>query len=136
MEVDAIDHVNLCLPTDRIEDALAFYRDGLGFGVEDLAAYRDGDRPIFTFRLGETTVVHVRPLPPEEFDPPSGNGYNHVALRVDRPIEEVKDLLAAADIEVETEGDRLGATGVAPAVYVRDPFGYRIELKETTDASA
>jgi hypothetical protein len=26
-------------------------------------------------------------------------------------------------------GSPLGATGEAPAVYIRDPFGYRVELK-------
>ncbi|OYR64617.1 lactoylglutathione lyase, partial [Halorubrum ezzemoulense] len=35
-----------------------------------------------------------------------------------------------AGVEVEKRLDSpLGATGEAGAVYVRDPFGYRVELK-------
>lgn len=127
MDARAIDHVNLAIPADRVDDALSFYRDALGFGVEDLDAYRDGDRSIFTFRLGETCVVHVSPV--DDFEPPSGNNFAHVCIVLEASVDEIRDLVEREDIEVEREGNPLGATGRNPAVYVSDPFGYTLELK-------
>jgi catechol 2,3-dioxygenase-like lactoylglutathione lyase family enzyme len=132
MDVRSIDHVNLCVPEDGVEAALGFYRDRLGFGVEGVEAYREGDQPFFDVRLAPAHVIHLWPT--DEFEPPSGRGFNHVALVVESDIGAVKDRLSAADVPVESELDSpLGATGRAPAVYVRDPFGYRVELKEPAD---
>lgn len=128
MEATHVDHVNLRIPADRIDEALSFYRDALGFGVEDLGAYRDGERPIFTFRLGERAVIHVSPT--DDFEAPSGRNFAHVCIVFDATIEEVRELLDREGIEVERSGTPLGATGSNPAVYVRDPFGYVLELKE------
>jgi catechol 2,3-dioxygenase-like lactoylglutathione lyase family enzyme len=129
MEVRSIDHVNLRIPEDGVDDALEFYRDRLGFGIEGLDRYRGGDRPFFDARLAPAHVIHLWPT--DEFEPPSGNNYNHVALIVESDIEALKEHLSTAEVPVESELDSpLGATGRASAVYVRDPFGYRIELKE------
>lgn len=127
METRAIDHVNLAIPVDGVEDALGFYRDALGFDVEDLAAYRNGERSIFTFRLGETSVVHVSPT--DDFEPPSKRNFVHMCLVLEEPIDEIRDLAAREGLDVEREGNPLGATGRNPAVYVSDPFGYTLELK-------
>ncbi|KPN31891.1 hypothetical protein SY89_02648 [Halolamina pelagica] len=70
MEPSHLDHANLTIPADRVDDAVAFYRDALGFDLEDLDAYRAGDRPIFSIRLSATSLIHVRPS--EEFDPRRG----------------------------------------------------------------
>jgi len=132
MDVGSIDHVNLRIPDDGVDDALDFYRDALGFGVEGLERYRAGDQPFFDVRLAPAHVIHLWPT--DEFEPPSGRGFNHVALVVESDIGAVKERLSAADVPVESELDSpLGATGRASAVYVRDPFDYRIELKEPTD---
>lgn len=131
MKARAIDHVNLRIPDDRIDDALTFYRDALGFETENLDAYREGDRPLFTFRLGETCIIHITPT--DTFEVPSGNNFNHVAIVVTASIDAVRDVLADHGIEVERDGTPLGATGKNPAVYVRDPFGYLLELKEAAD---
>ncbi len=132
MDVRSIDHVNLRIPEDGVDDALEFYRDRLGFGVEGLERYREGDQPFFDVRLAPAHVIHL--WPSDEFEPPSGNNYNHVALVVESDVETVKERLSAAGVPVESELDSpLGATGRAPAVYVRDPFDYRVELKEPTD---
>jgi catechol 2,3-dioxygenase-like lactoylglutathione lyase family enzyme len=132
MDVRSIDHVNLRIPEDGVDEALEFYRDRLGFGIEGLERYRDGDQPFFDVRLAPAHVIHLWPT--DEFESPTGNNYNHVALIVEDDIEAVKERLSAAEVPVESELDSpLGATGRAPAVYVRDPFDYRIELKEPTD---
>lgn len=135
MNVTAIDHVNLRIPDDGVTDALNFYRDGLGFEIEGLDRYEAGEKPFFDLRLTPAHVIHLWPTP--EFDPPEATNYDHVALCVDAEIETITDDLADAGIEVEQELDSpLGATGEAPAVYLRDPFGYRVELKQADGVAA
>jgi catechol 2,3-dioxygenase-like lactoylglutathione lyase family enzyme len=132
MDVRSIDHVNLRIPEDGVEAALGFYRDRLGFDVEGVEAYREGDQPFFDVRLAPAHVIHLWPT--DEFEPPSGTNYHHVALVVEASTETVKERLEAAGVPVESELESpQGATGRAPSVYVEDPFGYRIELKEPAD---
>jgi catechol 2,3-dioxygenase-like lactoylglutathione lyase family enzyme len=132
MDVSAIDHVNIRIPTDGVEDAVAFYRDALGFEPENLDRFRDGERTIFSFRLNEDAIIHVRPV--DSFSPPDGEGFDHFAIVVDEPIEAVRARLDEAGVEIERDGNPLGATGRAPAVYVRDPFGFLIEIKTSEPA--
>ncbi|WP_435063462.1 VOC family protein [Halobaculum sp. EA56] len=129
MNVRTIDHVNLRIPGDGLADARAFYADGLGLDLEGVDRFESGEKPFFDVRLAPEHVIHLWPT--EDFEPPEATNYDHVALVVEEDVETVKDRLAAAGIDVETELDSpLGATGEAGAVYVRDPFGYRVELKE------
>jgi catechol 2,3-dioxygenase-like lactoylglutathione lyase family enzyme len=128
MDVTAIDHLNLRIPADGTEAAVEFYGDRLGFPIEGREAFRRGEKPFFDVRLAPGHVLHLWPT--EEFEPPTGRSFNHVALRVDAAIEEVTAALSAAGVAVERELDApRGATGEAPAVYLRDPFDYRLELK-------
>jgi len=128
VNVRTIDHVNLRIPADGLGAARAFYADALGFELEGVARFEAGEKPFFDVRLAPEHVIHLWPT--DAFDAPRATNYDHVALVVDEEIEAVKATLADAGIEVEQELDSpLGATGEAPAVYVRDPFGYRVELK-------
>ena len=128
MDVVAIDHVNLRVPADGVDEATAFYGDRLGFAVEGLDRYRDGEQSFFDVRLTPGAVVHLWPT--DAFELPSGDGFDHLALRIEADREAVVERLSAAGVDVEMELDApLGATGRAPAVYVEDPFGYRLELK-------
>ncbi len=52
---------------------------------------------------------------------------------VDHTIEEVRNRLEAAGVPIEKELTPLGATGEAPAVYMKNPFGYTVELKSTAE---
>jgi catechol 2,3-dioxygenase-like lactoylglutathione lyase family enzyme len=127
MQARHIDHVNLRIPEDGADDAQEFYGERLGFGIED-ALYAADEKPFFDVRLSATAVVHLWPT--DEFEPPTATNYDHVAVVVEEPIDEIEAELDAAGVEVEKTLDSpLGATGEAPAVYVRDPFGYRVELK-------
>ncbi|MDZ5810033.1 VOC family protein [Halorubrum sp. AD140] len=127
MRARHIDHVNLRIPEDGVDDAREFYGDRLGFGIED-ALYAADEKPFFDVRLSATAVIHLWPT--DEFAPPTATNYDHVAVVVEEPIGEIEDELKAAGVAVEKRLDSpLGATGEAPAVYVRDPFGYRVELK-------
>jgi len=126
-----LDHANLRIPADRVDDAVAFYRDTLGFELEDLDAYRAGDRPIFSVRLSTTSIVHLSPS--EEFEPPADRNFDHVAIVVEDEIEAVKRELTDVSVDIERESTPKGATGSAPAVYVEDPFGYRLEIKTSVE---
>jgi catechol 2,3-dioxygenase-like lactoylglutathione lyase family enzyme len=132
MDVTAIDHLNLRIPADGVEEAIDFYRDRLGLGIESLDAYRSGDQSFFDVRLAPAHVLHLWPT--EAFDPPTGDNFDHVALLVDEEREAIESRLDGADVGIVNRLDApLGATGKAPAVYVEDPFGYRIELKTTVE---
>ena len=128
MDVEAIDHVNLRIPkAGGVERATEFYVDVLGFTVEGFDLYPE-EKPFFSVRLSEDSVIHLWPT--EEFETPHRReNYDHVALRLAEDVEDIKSRLDAGGVEIEQELEPLGATGVAPAVYVRDPFGYRVELK-------
>jgi catechol 2,3-dioxygenase-like lactoylglutathione lyase family enzyme len=127
MQARHIDHVNLRIPADGVDDAREFYGEQLGFEIED-DQYAAGEKPFFDVRLTPEAVVHLWPT--EEFEPPAATNYDHVAVLVEESIGEIEAELDAAGVEIEqTLDDPLGATGEAPAVYVRDPFGYRVELK-------
>jgi len=127
MQARHIDHVNLRIPVDGVDDAREFYGERLGFGIED-ALYAADEKPFFDVRLSATAVIHLWPT--DEFEPPAATNYDHVAVVVEESIDDIEAELDAAGVEVEkTLDEPLGATGEAPAVYVRDPFGYRVELK-------
>ncbi len=63
--------------------------------------------------------------------PPAGTGLDHVALSI--RCDDLGAVRAALlDQGVVVEGDvveRRGAYGTGPSLYVRDPDGYRLELK-------
>lgn len=127
MNATEIDHAKLLIPIDGVETACEFYRDALGFGIEGMERYESGEKPFFSVRLAPGAVLHLEPK--DSFEDP-GDGYDHLAVRVDDTIDGIETALDAAGVEIERRlTSPVGATGVAPAVYVIDPFGYRIELK-------
>lgn len=128
MDVRRVDHVNLRIPRDRVDEFASLYRDHLGFDLEHLADFRDGDRDFFFLRLNEGTVVHVSPT--DAFSPPDGDGYGHLALFVEESQATIRERLreSAAEIVADVDG-RLGATGTGPSIYAEDPFGYVVEFK-------
>lgn len=139
MRASAMDHVNLRYPEGELETALEFYCEKLGFESELVAYDEDGDPYVdhpshFSVRLGETCLMHMTP----ESDPTiinryqsaSQTGFDHVSLLFDAPIADIKAQLREADVEIHREFEPDGATGTAPAVFVIDPFGYMLELKE------
>ena len=127
MRISHIDHVNLRIPEDGIDTAIQFYRDKLGFAVENMEEYESGERSIFSFRLTDEAVLHVSPT--AEFEPPAGDNYGHTAIVYDEPIEEIERSLEREDVEIDRIGEPLGATGIGHAAYLTDPFGYQLELK-------
>jgi len=132
MEINAIDHINLKIPDDSIEAAVEFYHEGLGFEIENRERYEAGEKPFVSVRLNDAAVIHLRPS--DAFEPPEKDSYDHLAIVTPESIDAVKERLETAGIEIDQQLEPLGATGVAPAVYVTDPFGYFIEIKTTVAA--
>ena len=106
---------------------MGFYCDGLGFDADRLDAYESGEKPFFSIRFSAGSVLHL--WPDADFEVSTGTNFDHVALRLDEPLERVKAALDEAGVETDQEFEPLGATGTGPAVYVEDPFGHRLELK-------
>ncbi len=134
MHARHIDHINLRIPPDGIDDAREFYGEKLGFGIEE-TLYETGAKPFFDVRLSPTAVIHLWPT--DEFAPPVATNYDHVAVVVEESDEEIETELESAGVAIETVLDSpLGAVGESAAVYVRDPFGYRVEIKTAPSDSS
>lgn len=127
MRVTSADHTNW-----RVRDlgaSLGFYRDALGLEPFGLEEYRRGERPLVSLRVSEDFILHLTPDPGFERGPTGG--YDHLALVVEGTQPgELAERLRGMGVEVEEQFESIvGARGNGPALYVRDPDGYRIELK-------
>jgi catechol 2,3-dioxygenase-like lactoylglutathione lyase family enzyme len=112
-----------------LEASLRFYRDVLSLEPFGLEEYHRGDRPLVSLRITEGFVLHLTPDP--DFVPGSTGGYDHLALVVEgvKP-EALEEYLTDEGVEIEERFESItGARGEGPALYVRDPDGYRVELK-------
>jgi catechol 2,3-dioxygenase-like lactoylglutathione lyase family enzyme len=115
----------------------------VGFYTEVLGCSVEWDRPelgLTHLRAGPDLIDLVTldgPLGRAGGEGPGAEGRNldHFCLRVS-PYDEaaIRRHLAAHGVEVVDAGDRYGAAGEGPSVYVRDPEGNTVELKGQPDA--
>jgi catechol 2,3-dioxygenase-like lactoylglutathione lyase family enzyme len=130
MRCTGLDHVNL-----RVADAersLRFYRDLLRLQPERLEKFRAGETSLLTLRINSGSIIHLRPTDgfvagrAEELSA----AWDHLALSVEGTMDELVAELQRHGIPLDVEPfDAYGALGMGRAVYVRDPDGYRVELK-------
>jgi catechol 2,3-dioxygenase-like lactoylglutathione lyase family enzyme len=133
MELTAIDHLNLRIPEDGPESAVEFYGGRLGLEIEGPGEFETAEKPFFDARIAPESVVHRWPTA-SFVEPTTDENYDHVAFYVDAGIETLVEELERVGVGIERRNDApRGARGTAPAVYVRDPFGYRVELKTRED---
>ncbi|MDQ3861423.1 MAG: VOC family protein [Actinomycetota bacterium] len=127
MRVTSADHTNWRVRD--LEASLGFYRDVLGLEPFGLEEYRRGERPLVSLRVTENFILHLTPDP--EFERGPTGGYDHLALVVEgTQPDELAKRLQRMGVEVEKQFESIvGARGAGPALYVRDPDGYRVELK-------
>jgi catechol 2,3-dioxygenase-like lactoylglutathione lyase family enzyme len=127
LKVTAADHTNWRVRD--LEASLSFYEDVLGLEPFGLEEYRRGERSLVSLRVTENFILHLSPDP--EFERTPTGGYDHLALVVeDAEPDELAESLQSRGVEVEEQFESIvGARGEGPALYVRDPDGYRIELK-------
>ncbi len=127
MRITGADHTNW-----RVRDlgsSLAFYQGILGFEPFGVEEYESGERTLVSLRVTEDFILHL--VPDAEFEGGSDSGYDHLAFVVEGVnLDELSDHFESKGVEVEERFESIvGARGRGPAIYVRDPDGYRIELK-------
>ena len=133
IRVTALDH--FVLRVRDLDKSLGFYRDVLGLPIESLDEYRAGQRPFVSARVGEQLIDLV---PDPTYDHEAGfaaGGFMHLCVRVagslaDEIIPRLKEQGVALVEDVPVT--RMGATGYGGSIYVRDPDGYVVEVKEET----
>jgi catechol 2,3-dioxygenase-like lactoylglutathione lyase family enzyme len=135
IRVTGLDH--FVLRVRDLDRSIVFYRDLLGLPIECLEEYRAGTRPFVSARVGGQLIDLV---PDPTYDPEAGlrsGGFMHLCVRVAGALEgDVLPRVRAGGVEVVEDAPmiRLGATGYGPSIYVRDPDGYIVELKEEVPA--
>jgi glyoxylase I family protein len=129
--VTALDH--FVLRVRDLDASLGFYRDILGLPTQFLEEYRAGQRPFVSVRIGSQLLDLV---PDPTFDPEAGKnagGFLHFCVGVPGgQLERIIPWLKARGVSVleEQPMPRMGATGMGLSIYVTDPDGYVVELKE------
>ena len=131
LRVTGLDH--FVLRVRDLDTSIAFYRDVLGLPIEMLDEYRAGTRPFVSARAGAQLIDLV---PDPTYDGTLG-GLVHFCVRVEGTLAgSVLPRLRAVGVSVIEDEPmvRLGATGFGPSIYVRDPDGYVVEIKEENPA--
>ena len=130
LTVISLDH--FVLRVRNLDAALRFYRDVLGLQIQSLDEYRAGTRPFVSARVGQQLIDLV---PDPTYNPDEGcakGGFLHCCVEVDGRLSEIVPWLKARGVTVieEQAVPRLGARGMGLSIYVSDPDGYVVELKE------
>ncbi|MFB6241752.1 MAG: VOC family protein [Candidatus Nanosalina sp.] len=128
MNPEKIDHINLKIPKNSVEDTLSFYRDFLGMKPFRLEKYRHDERTSFFLKTESGQMLNIRPS--TDFQEPEEENLDHFCIQVDKDSEKIREEAEEQGYRVVGTGNPLGSEGRNPAVYVKDPFGYKIELKE------
>ncbi len=128
--VKTLDH--FVLRVRDLEASLAFYRDILGLRIEFLEDYRAGRRPFVSARVG-TQLIDLVPDP--TYDPAAGGqhgGFLHCCVEIEPRLADVIPWLKERAVKIieEQPVPRMGARGMGLSIYVTDPDGYVVELKE------
>jgi glyoxylase I family protein len=116
-----IDHVVLRVRDQAVSQQ--FYVDVLGCTVA-----RINERiSLIHLRFGEQLID----LLPASAPAPEGVGMDHLCLSIEcDDVTKLADELVRRGVTLDgTVSDRFGAYGRGPSLYIRDPDGYRVELK-------
>ncbi len=128
LELLGLDHVVLRV-TDLVR-SIAFYRDVLGCREER----RIESLGLVQLRAGASLIDLVdvdAPLGRAGGPPPAAGGnVDHFCVQLARFDEAaLRSHLEARGVEPGDVGQRYGALGMGPSMYIRDPDGNTIELK-------
>jgi len=129
INITHIDHV--VIRVNNLEDMIAFYRDVLGCKLER----GPGDGRLAQLRAGLSLIDLVDAHGPigrhggDVADHTAPN-MDHVCFQVDPwDTEAVQEQLRHHNVDFGEVGDRYGATGIGPSIYLQDPEGNTVELK-------
>ncbi|HEX9259229.1 MAG TPA: VOC family protein [Acidimicrobiales bacterium] len=115
-----IDH--LVLVCRDVETTLAWYQRHLELEPTRVAEWRAGQAPFPSLRVDPQTIIDLIP---------GADGHrghlDHICVVV--TADDIEAVRASGELEIEAEGDRFGARGVAHSIYVTDPDGLTVELR-------
>lgn len=121
MRVIGFDHVVvLCRDVDA---SLQFYGDVLGLQTIDVERWRGGEAFFPSVRVDERTIIDLLEGQPD------GRNTDHICLVIE-PTD-LRELATRPELNV-VQGPvvRGGAKGTGWSIYVLDPDGYLIELRQ------
>ena len=130
IRVRMIDHV--VLRTSQLESMIRFYSEVLGCKVERSLPAETG---LVQLRAGESLIDLVAvdselgrsggPAPS-----PDGNNMDHFCLQIEPvPEQQLLDYLAGRGVETGEFQERYGAQGFGRSLYISDPDGNVVELR-------
>lgn len=120
MRVTGLDHVVLNVADAR--RSLEFYAGTLGLAPVRLGAWEAGEAPFVSVRVDDHTIIDL--METER----SGENADHFCLVID---DDLDALVADGTLDPEFGPTELfGARGQGWSVYVRDPDGNRVELRQ------
>jgi catechol 2,3-dioxygenase-like lactoylglutathione lyase family enzyme len=130
VKVQALDH--FVLRVRDLEASLGFYRDTLGLPIIFLEEYRRGERPFVSARIGDQLLDLVPDPTYEPHEGRSKGGFLHFCVEISDRLADLVPQLKAKGVEVLEDQPmrRMGARGMGLAIYIGDPDGYVVELKE------
>ena len=118
--VRGLDHI--VLNVADAERSMRWYCDRLGLEPERYEEWKAGEAPFVSVRIDEGTIIDL--FEAER----SGENLNHFAVWVTGDVESIVD---HPDVEVVRRSPLVfGARGWGSAVYVRDPDGNEVELRQ------
>lgn len=131
-----IEHIGIA--TERIEDALAFWRDALGLSMVHTEEVAEQGVRVAMLPLGEPRIELLEPThagsPVAKFLAKRGPGIHHIAVRVD-DINAALARLRAQGARLIDETPRVGAEGCLVAfVHPASAGGVLLELVQHTAA--
>jgi methylmalonyl-CoA/ethylmalonyl-CoA epimerase len=129
-----IEHIGIA--TERIDEALAFWRDALGLDVVHTEEVAEQGVRVAMLPVGEPRVELLEPMhadsPVAKFLAKRGPGVHHIAVRVD-DIRAALAQLKAQGMRLIDETPRVGAEGCLVAfVHPASAGGVLLELVEHT----
>lgn len=133
IEIRGLDHV--VLRVRDLERSIRFYCEVLGCHEErrienlGLVQLRAGASLIDLIDVGSSLGRLGGPAPAEE-----GRNVDHIALQLERFHEpSIRAHLEGHGVEPGEVGQRYGAAGMGPSMYIRDPDRNVVELKGPPD---
>lgn len=123
VRVAALDHVVLTVAD--VERSLAWYSNELGLAPVRLEEWRNGEVPFPSLRIDATTIIDLLP------GIPAGRNMDHLCLVVGPG--DLDHVVTCGHFHIlDGPAPRFGARGEGISVYVQDPDGNVVELRQYT----
>ncbi len=133
IKVIKADHI--VLNVQDVEASLHFYTGLLGMETTRLEEYRTGNAPFPSVRMGEQLIDLFPPGIHEvsEFTDFERQRVNHFCVRIspETALADIETYLQQQGVVVQSRSARnFGAYGYGPSLYILDPDGNTVELKQ------